>query len=295
MIGRLRDGSFPLGRCHQFVIFDPKERIITAPCFEERVLHHAIMNVCEPHFERWLIHDSYACRKGKGRIAALLRARQFAGRYKFFLKLDVRKYFDSISHDRIRDRLHRGFKDRRLLDLFGRIIDSYRDNLGRGLPIGSLTSQHFANLYLGDFDRFIKQTLRMKGYVRYMDDVAIWADDSAELRDVEMSAREFLRVQLGLEVKADPYRNRTRHGMDYLGCRVFPKHMVLNHRSKIRFRRQMRKLERAYLAEEIDEAELQRRGTAMVAFTRTAGLSSWKLRQSVLSRLPVSGHEVRTG
>ncbi len=95
----LRDGTYPLGRARQFLIHDPKERVITAPLFAERVLHQAVMNVCEPQFESWLITDTFACRKGKGRNAALARARQFAGRFDHFLKLDVRKYFDSISHE----------------------------------------------------------------------------------------------------------------------------------------------------------------------------------------------------
>lgn len=113
----LRDGTFPVGRFQQFVVRDPKERIITAPCFAERVLHHAIMNVCEPHFERWLIADTFACRRGKGRSAALTRARQFARVHEWFLSMDVRKYFDSIDHAVLRDALARRMKDVRLLAL----------------------------------------------------------------------------------------------------------------------------------------------------------------------------------
>jgi RNA-directed DNA polymerase len=93
MLSALLRGDFPLGVYNQFTIFDPKERLITAPCFPERVLHHAIMNVCEPVFERWLIADTFACRKGKGRLVALQRARTFSRRFPFFLKLDIRKYY----------------------------------------------------------------------------------------------------------------------------------------------------------------------------------------------------------
>lgn len=145
MAEQLRAGTFPLGRYRQFIRFDPKERVITAPCFAERVLHHAVINVCEPAFERWLIADTFACRKGKGRLAALERARQFARRFPFFLKLYIRKYFDSVPHDRLLDLLARRFKHRPLLELFGRIVRAFRGGMGRGLPIGSLTSQHFAN------------------------------------------------------------------------------------------------------------------------------------------------------
>lgn len=97
MAVQLRDGTFPVGRCHQFIRHDPKERLITAPCFAERVMHHALMNVCEPVFERLLIPDTYACRQGKGRDRALARARHYADRFGWFLKLDIRKYFDSTS------------------------------------------------------------------------------------------------------------------------------------------------------------------------------------------------------
>ena len=123
-------GTVPVGRFYQFVTHDPKERIITAPCFEERVLHHALMNVCEPHLERWLIFDTYACRKGKGRNAALLRARQNAARYRFFLKMDVRKYFDSVPHQRLLELWQRRFKDDRLNRLVDSIVRSYRGVIG---------------------------------------------------------------------------------------------------------------------------------------------------------------------
>ena len=162
----LAEGTYTVGPYHQFTIFDPKERLITAPCFRDRVLHHALTLVCEPVFERFLIADTFACRRGKGREAAVERAKQFARRYPWFLKLDIRKYFNSIDHEILLGLLARKFKDRRLLDLFGRIIASYEVAPGRGVPIGSLTSQHFANFYLGWLDRFVKEGLRAGGYVQ---------------------------------------------------------------------------------------------------------------------------------
>ncbi len=198
-------GSIRLGEYHQFTVFDPKQRLITAPSFRERVLHHAIFNVCEPVFERNLIADSYACRRGKGRIAALLRAQEFARRSAVFLKTDIRRYFPSVSHGILGARLERLFKDRRLLDLLRRIIASFESSPGRGLPIGSLTSQHFANFYLGSFDRFVKEGLRCKGYVRYMDDSALWAATSHDLRAHLAMAETFLTNELDLEFKPRPF------------------------------------------------------------------------------------------
>jgi hypothetical protein len=292
--GLLR-GDIALGEYHQFTIFDPKQRLITAPRFRERVLHHAIMNVCEPVFERHLIADTFACRRGKGRLAALDRASQFARRRAFFLRLDVRKYFDSIAHPILIARLQRLFKDRRLVSLLGRIITGFGAAPGRGVPIGSLTSQHFANLYLGALDRYVKEGLRVEGYVRYMDDCVLWGETAGRLRAEGAAVAAFLKDELALELKPSPYLNRTAHGMDFLGCRIFPSHMVLNRRSRVRFRRKLRALERACRAGRIDELRLQERATALVAFTATAGLSSRCFRRSVLRSLAEGDHRPPPG
>ena len=291
----LEQGPLSLGEYRQFVIYDPKERVITAPSFSERVLHHGVINVCEPVFERWLVYDTYACRAGKGRIAAVERARGFSGRHGFFLKLDIRKYFDSISHDILLSRLARLFKDRRLLELFGTIVTSFRGNLGRGLPIGSLTSQHFANFYLGWLDRFVKESLRIKAYVRYMDDMVLWHDSADVLNQAHEQVRAYLADELDLELKANSYLNRTSHGVDFLGCRVLPGRVVLNARSRRRFRRKMHRLESQFLCGEVGQLELQQKATSLVAFTRTASTKCWRFRQTVLEQLPVSGHRPPTG
>jgi RNA-directed DNA polymerase len=295
MAAGLRAGTFPVGRFRQFVIHDPKERVITAPCFAERVLHHAVVNVCEPHLERWLVPDTYACRTGKGRVAALLRAGQVAGRFPFFLKLDVRKYFDSIPHDPLLERLARRFKDRRLLALLERIVRSFRGSLRRGIPIGSLTSQHLANFYLGWFDRFVKEGPRVKGYVRYVDDMALWADTRAALREALSAGGAFLREELRLEWKPTPYGNRNEHGMDFLGCRVFRRHVTLNRRSRRRYRRKLFWLEQEFATGRIGEQERQQRATALVASTRAAPVCGWRFRRAVLHELPVSDHKALPG
>jgi RNA-directed DNA polymerase len=206
-------------------------RLITAPCFRDRVFHHALTLICEPVFERFLIADTFACRWGKGRVASVERARSFARRHPWFLKLDIRKYFDSIDHAILCGRLGRQFKDRRLLDLFGRIIASYEVGPGHGVPIGSLTSQHLANFYLGWVDRFVKEKHRAVGYVRYMDDFVVWGENRAWLSDVRDRVGEFLERELSLCLKPEPYINQSRFGMDFLGCRVKPSHVSLNRRS----------------------------------------------------------------
>ncbi len=244
---QLMSETVTFGAYRQFVIHDPKERIITAPCFRERVLHHAIMNVCEPVFDRWLIDDTFACRRGKGRITALLRAREFAGRWPYYLKLDIRKYFDSVPHAELVSRLHMRLKDHRLLTLLERIIRGFRGSLGCGLPIGSLTSQHFANFYLGWFDRMVKEHWHVRGYVRYMDDMLVWSDSKSRLRAVLQLSQDFLHDELHLALQPSPYLNTARHGVDFLGCRVFADRLTLSRRSRVRFRRKLSALEGSFL------------------------------------------------
>lgn len=295
MVAALHSGTFPLGQYRQFVIHDPKRRIITAPCFAERVLHHAVMNICEPKFENWLINDTFACRPDRGRAAALTRSKLFARRFAYFIKLDIRRYFDSIPHTILLSRLEKLYKDHRLLGLFRDIVGSFRGHIGIGLPIGSLTSQHLANFYLGWFDRYVKEILRVKGYVRYMDDMALWADSPADLKAALAAGRTYLRDQLELEIKGEPSPNRTLQGMSFLGCRVFQNRITLNRRSRLRFRRKLGHIERKFLRGEIDELELQQRSTSLLAFTRSGGVWSWQFRRSVVKELEVSGQLPRTG
>jgi RNA-directed DNA polymerase len=298
LAGLARDlaaGTYTVGPYHQFTIFDPKQRLITAPCFRDRVLHHAVILVCEPVFERFLIADTFACRRGKGREAAVERARHFARRHPWFLKLDIRKYFDSIDHEVLLGLLARKFKDRRLLDLFGRTVDSYEVAPGRGVPIGSLTSQHFANFYLGWLDRFVKEDLRAGGYVRYMDDFVVWGENRTWLSIVRHRVAEFLERELSLGLKPEPYINRCRIGMDFLGNRVYPSHVTLNRRGRIRFRRKLCALEREHAAGRLDEPELQQHATALIAFARAGATSSWRWRSRILQSLAVDGQGLAPG
>ncbi len=227
------------GPFHRFTIHDPKDRLICAAPFRDRVLHHAIMNVCEPAFERYQVSDSYACRRGKGLHAALQRAVQFTRRHTWYLKLDVRKYFDRIAHDVLRRNLARRFKDARLLRLFTTLIDGYAASPGRGIPIGNLTSQYFANDYLAGVDHRVKEILYIPGYVRYMDDVVLWHDDRDALLRAERDLRAHCQDVLGLELKP-LCLNRTAKGVTMLGYRVFPGYVALARRSRTRFAGKLR-------------------------------------------------------
>lgn len=265
------------GDYHYFTVHDPKERLICAASFRERVLHHALMNVCEPVLERAAIFDSYACRKGKGQLAAVRRAEGYARQHGWFLKMDIRKYFDSVDQRVLLGLLARKFKDAAVLDLFAQILASYETAPGRGLPIGNLTSQHFANVYLAPLDRFIKEHLGRRAYVRYMDDFVVWGESGAELREAWREVEAFLAAELRLDLKEKVTVNKTAFGMDFLGYRIFPQELRLARRSKLRFACKFRRNERAWMEGRWTELTLQQRMQALVAFTLPASGRNWRL------------------
>ena len=230
---QLQSGFVEIGNYHYFTITDPKKRIICAASFPERVLHHAIMNICNPVFEKHLIYDTYATRKNKGTYAALDRAKVFVKKYKYYIKLDVRKYFDNIDHNILKTQLKKLFKDRRLLLLFSEIIGSYSVTENKGVPIGNLTSQYFANHYLSEADHFAKETMNIKSYIRYMDDIIFFGNIKEEIK---MKYKEFLKYlgnNLGLLLKP-LILDKTKNGVPFLGYKVFPYFVKLNRRSKKR-------------------------------------------------------------
>jgi len=251
-----------------FLVHDPKPRRIAAPAFRDRVLHHAILQVVEPELERIAIHDSYACRKGKGLHKAIARAQSYCRRHAFYLQLDVRKYFDSVDHAVLRRLLARRFKDQALLRLFTTILDSYATAPGTGLPIGSLTSQHFANFYLAPLDHFVKETLRLPGYVRYMDDFLLFDDHRERLREVRQAVAAFLRTELRLELKHCGALDRTTAGTAFLGLLVRPSHVRLMGKTKRRVRRKLLRLVGEHGRGLVDAAGLSLRATALLARTR---------------------------
>lgn len=254
----IRSLSVEVGRFHAFRVFDPKPRLIHAPCFRERVLHHALMAHMGPVLDRSLVDDTFACREGKGALAAVYRAQRHTRRFPVFVKVDIRRYFDSISHDILLERLARRFKDPGLLALCRRIIKVYEVAPGRGLPIGALTSQHFANAYLEPLDRFLLEGLRVPGMVRYMDDIVWWSRSLEAAKANLRTVRDFVAQQLELELHPRAYVQRSAQGLSFLGFRTFPSTLRLSRRKKLRYRRAREAWERAYGLGLIDASALQR-------------------------------------
>lgn len=265
----LKSGNVRIGNYNYFKIKDPKERLICAASFRERVIHHAIMNVCHDVFDRTLIDDTYATRRGKGVYAALDKAVLGAGRYRYVVKLDYRKYFDSIDHRVLMSQLCRLFKDSVLLSIFYEIIESYEVVRGKGVPIGNLTSQYFANHYLSELDHQLKEKMRVPIYIRYMDDVLMMADDRLLLKDCVAYMDEYSRTHLHLNLKSPIYR-ACASGIPFLGYNVKPYLLTLNGRSKRRFREKIKDCHCRFENGEYSEWQYQQHLLPLLAFVQHA-------------------------
>lgn len=278
---QIRTGAVQVGNYRTFLIYEPKERKICASAFSEQVLHHALLNVCHDRFEAAQIFDSYASRKGKGTSAAIRRAQRFVRGNQWYLKLDLRKFFESIPHEILKRQLLKLFKEKRLLQIFFAIIDSYAATPGRGLPIGNLTSQYFANHFLSGLDHYIKQDLRCHHYLRYMDDLVLLAPDKATLQGHFRAISTFVADRLNMSLKP-PQLNQLKFGLPFLGYRVFADQLWLLQKSKQRFIRKARRIVAHYDDATWSEYVCQQRMQALIAFTRPAAAK--KFRQMVFRR-----------
>lgn len=236
----LKSGIYKPLPLRNFVIREPKVRRIGAADFRDRVVHHAVCQIMEPLFERSYISHSYACRIGKGSHRAIRQAQQYCRQYGYFLKCDIKKYFESIDHRVLKEMLSRKFKDRDLLQLLAVIIDSSNDP-GKGIPIGNLTSQHFANFYLDRVDHYVKDVLRVKGYLRYMDDFILFGRDKPGLHVLKAEISGFLHDRLKLQLKERAtVISPCYAGLPFLGFHIFPGLIRVKSENK---RRMSRKLE----------------------------------------------------
>ncbi len=251
-IGRLHEElsnkTYRHGRYRLFRIYDPKERSIAAAPFKDRVVHHAVHDCLEPIIDKTFIYDSYACRKNKGTHRAVDRAQKFLRASAFCFHGDVKKYFPSINHAIIKGLLRKRIEDGDLLWLLDEIIDSAKqvaDGSGRrGLPIGNLTSQFFANLYLNELDYFIKFDLRLKHYVRYMDDFLVFGNDKKMICGIKERLRDFLKDELDIEMNAGKSQvYGTASGIKFLGFRLFKDYRRLACSNVRRFKKRLKRFE----------------------------------------------------
>jgi RNA-directed DNA polymerase len=218
----LKNLSYQPGSFRYFTVNDPKKRTIAVAPFRDRVVHHALVNILEPIYEPCFIFDSYATRKKKGTHAAILRAQEFLGKNHWFLKMDIEKYFDSIDHHILKTLLQRKIKDFKFLRVLFRIIENGGDN-GKGLPIGNLTSQFLANVYLNGFDHFAKDHSAIRHYIRYMDDFVVFSEDKIFLKSLKSTIEGYLQTELNLRLKEkSTVLNHKQNGLSFIGARIYP-------------------------------------------------------------------------
>ena len=326
---QLAAGRYRHGRYRLFTVLDPKVRVIAAAVVKDRVLHHAVHDVIAPRLDRMFIHDSYACRNGKGTHRALDRAHGFLRASRYGLHLDVKSYFATIDHEVLKGLLRRYVADERALELLERIVDStaYLAGKGgagasvtsmaaaeerqlemalglepspgvarggriRGLPLGNLTSQFFANLYLNEMDQYVKHALKVRYYVRYMDDMLMFAAEKEPLLEWAGAIRDFARGKLRLELHPGGGPRPVRRGIGFLGFRLFPGYRKLKKTSVPRFIRRMN----GYTGEYFALAPDRQKQAALLSEVRQSTQSfhahalngsTYRIRKCLYDRFPI--------
>lgn len=298
----LDTGAYSPGAYRLFGIYEKKQRLIAAAPFRDRVVHHALMNVIEAPLDRAFIFDTYACRRGKGVHRAVARYQNWANRYRYALQMDIKKYFPSIDQGRLKAKLADRIKDEKTRGLLDEIIDSYpsvaRDTNAspqgerqivsecKGIPIGNLTSQFFANLYLDDFDHRMKEKLGLKAYLRYVDDLVVLNDDKSRLSEIRRQVQEQLLFD---RLRLHPNKAHivpTHRGIDLLGYRVFPGYRRLLNGNVSRFNRRMHKLGKGFKSGRITLKEIKPHVDAWLGHARQADTEG--LRRKVFSGIVFS-------
>jgi len=273
-----------------FYIHDPKIRLISAAPFADRVVHHALCNIIEPVFERSFIQQSYANRIGKGNHRALNHAQQCARKFNYVLQLDIQKFFPSINHQILKNLLRKKIHDKEILWLIDQILASSADiqpnannSKAQGLPIGNLTSQFWGNVYLNPLDHFIKRTLRCSAYVRYVDDMLLFAHDKKQLWQWKRQLQDYLFL-FGLVFHQGTHPKPVTEGISFLGFRIFPDKRRLKKRKGIQYQRRLKRLIKQY---ELDEILVDTLFDSIMAWNSHASYgNTLGLRKAVFSCLP---------
>ena len=326
----LKDGSYQPGQYRSFYVLDPKKRLISAAPYRDRVVHHALCRIIEPIFESRFIYHSYACRVDKGTHRAIDKCQVFIRNNQYCLQGDIQKYFESINHEVLMNILRRWIKDERVLWLARLIIESSfspqrtqrksplippfnKGGLGGfdffvplclcgksgiGLPIGNLTSQFFANVYLNELDYFVKFDLREKYYIRYMDDFLVFGDDKKHLAYLKERIAVFLNDNLKLrmhdlpaEAPAQAGKKSTifpvKDGVSFLGFRIFRDYRLILKENVRRFIKRMKRMAFEYQVGRLSLSEISNSVQSWIAYARYG--NTYNLRCKILMHL----HPVR--
>ncbi len=273
--------TYQVGRYREFYVYEPKKRLIMALQFRDRVVQWSIYRHLNPWFDKQFIYDSYGCREGKGTHRAADRLQYWIrqvsrkeGRY-YYLKLDISKYFYRVDHGALMDILRKKIEDQDLLDILERIINCEHTAFGlpafmdpedclredrlfdKGMPIGNLTSQMFANIYLDQLDQYAKQELRLHYYIRYMDDIIILHKDKRYLREIKDDIEAFLWEKLRLNLNKKTTIRPISQGVEFVGFRIFATHRKLKKSSVKKIKSRLKYVRSAFERGEISAESLQ--------------------------------------
>jgi len=268
-----------------FILRDPKTRKISKSDFRDRIIHHAICNLIEPVFDKTFIHDSFANRPRKGTINAIKRFDQFKRKVSknntvkcFILKADIKSYFDAVDHDILLRMLDEKIKDKRIIWLIIQILNNHQGKqVGKGMPLGNLTSQFFANVYLNELDQYVKHTLKAKHYIRYVDDFVILHRSSKQLEVYKNKIDIFLKDMLGLKLHPDKSQIlKLDKGVNFLGFRIFYHHKLLVKKNTRKFEKRMEQLRQQYKFEKVEREKIIEKFEGWLAYSNHANMHKYR-------------------
>lgn len=296
----LTDKTYQPGAYRTFHLINPKSRLISAAPYRDRVVHHALCNIIVPIFEKTFIHDSYANRLGFGTHRGLRKFTHLARNSRYVLQCDISKYFPSIDHIILKQLIRRKIKCPDTLWLIDTIIDNSNEqetvidyfsgddllspvSRRKGLPIGNLTSQFFANIYLNSFDHFVKEQLKISKYVRYVDDFALFSDERELLAEARLAIEEYLTK---LRLKIHPIKSQlfeTKIGASFLGFRIFPDTIRVRNSNLHQARRRLKRLQSEYAQGRIELEKVNQSIQSWFAHLQHG--DTWQLRQQIFTSL----------
>lgn len=278
-----------------FILRDPKTRKISKSTFRDRVVHHAICNIIEPVFDKRFIYDSFANRLGKGTLNAIKRFDEFKRKVSknntircYVLKADIKNYFGTVNHQILLQILDQRIKDEKVMWLIRKILANHKgEGSNRGMPLGNLTSQFFANVYLNELDQFVKHKLRAKYYIRYVDDFVILHYSRRLLDEHKNKIEQFLRERLDIKLHPDKSQVlKLEKGVGFLGFRVFYHHKLLAKKNMRKFEKKMEQMKHQYRDDKIEREKVIEKFEGWLAYASHA--NTYKYRRRMASRFNLS-------
>lgn len=319
----IKDGTYILGPYRKLWVYVPKKRLVMALDYPDRIVQWSLYQYLMPVYDKLFIEDSYACRKNKGshRAAARLQywMRQVSrkpGPGWYYLKLDISKYFYRVHHEKLLTILAQRIKDPEMMAFVWGVVNSRAEPFGLprgrtpqntppeewiydvGMPIGNLTSQLFANIYLNELDQYCKHGLKIHYYIRYMDDVIILGPDKETLHRWKADIEIFLRDELALDLNDKTSIRPVRQGVEFVGVRIWPTHMKLRKSTVGRMKREVRAISARYAAGEMSRAEFERHAASIRGLLKhtESGSLRWRLNEIYRQEMDkAAAHREETG